>query len=106
MTMTNTIEAKAFDKVNALEYSIDCCGLSFLCIIGRHINGGFVAITNWGVAAELSAHPGDVGYNSDQIYEALSRSNDVAYLPRDNKARNMIAYDLAKAIDKVFSKNM
>ena len=35
-------------KVTAKEENINCHGLSFLCVLGEHINGGYVAILNWG----------------------------------------------------------
>lgn len=85
-------------KLNAREYSIDCHGLNFLCVLGRHINGGFVAIINWGVSAELSAHMSDEGYNATKILNALERSDYVGYLPSDREARSAIAYDLAVMI--------
>lgn len=31
-------------KVTVKEYDINCHGLSFLCVLGRHINGGFTKI--------------------------------------------------------------
>ena len=85
-------------KVSAREYSIDCHGLNFLCIVGKHINGGYVAITNWGVSAELSSHGNDVGYNTSKILAALERSTEVAWLPSDEDARSDIARDLASII--------
>lgn len=80
------------------EENIDCHGLSFLCIYGKHINGGFVAITNWGVSAELSAHRDDLSYNRYKILEALERSSEVAWLPSDEEARSAVARDLAMMI--------
>lgn len=80
------------------EESIDCHGLSFLCIYGKHINGGFVAIINWGVSAELSAHRSDLSYNRSKILEALERSPEVAWLPSDKEERSAVARDLAMMI--------
>lgn len=85
-------------KFTAKEENIDCWGMSFVCIYGTHINGGYVAITNWGVAAELSDHQGDTAYNRGKILEALERSPYVSYLPRDDKARLSLANDLAGII--------
>lgn len=82
----------------AKEESISCHGLDFLCMYGKHINGGFVAIINWGVAAELSAYGNDVRYNTDKILSALERSPDVAWLPSDPDARSAVARDLAMMI--------
>ena len=85
-------------KVTAKEYDISCHGLSFLCVLGRHINGGFVAILNWGVSAELSVHRSDLEYNRQRVLEALERSPDVSWLPSDSEARSAVARDLAMMI--------
>ena len=85
-------------KVTAREYSIDCHGLNFLCILGQHVNGGFVAIVNWGVSAELSAANSDLFYNRRNVLEALERSPDVKWLPSDEEAREAVARDLAVMI--------
>lgn len=90
-------------KLNAKEYSIDCHGLNFLCVLGHHVNGGFVAIINWGVSAELSAHGNDVGYNRDKILSALERSPEVGWLPSDEEARSAVARDLAMMIGEKLS---
>lgn len=82
----------------AKEESIECHGLDFLCLYGKHVNGGFVAIINWGVAAELSAHGNDVRYNTDKILAALERSPDVGWLPSGKDGRKAIAHDLAQMI--------
>lgn len=58
-------------KATAREFSIDACGYNFLCIVGEHINGGFLAILNWGVSAELSDDWNDIDYNSMCIYQVL-----------------------------------
>ncbi|MBR1383846.1 MAG: hypothetical protein IJ555_08570 [Ruminococcus sp.] len=84
----------------AREESIDCHGLNFLCIYGKHINGGFVAIPNWGVAAELSAHQYDTDYNKGKLLSALERSPEEAWLPSDPDARSAIAHDLAQMIEQ------
>ena len=87
----------------AKEESIECHGLDFLCLYGRHINGGFVAIINWGVAAELSAYGNDVGYNRRKILDALERSPDVGWLPSDEAARSAVARDLAQMLGERMS---
>ena len=83
-------------EVTAKEVSIDCHGLNFLCIYGTHINGGYVAILNWGVAAELS--PSEKGYNTEQILAALNRSPEQGWLPSDDDARRAVARDLGMMI--------
>lgn len=85
-------------RFKAKEESIDYHGLDFLCLYGKHINGGFVAIINWGVAAELSAHGNDVRYNTDKILAALERSPDVDWLPDSKDGRKAVAHDLAQMI--------
>lgn len=84
-------------KINAKEYSLNCHGLNFLCVLGQHINGGFCAILNWGVSAELASE-NDVRYNSKKILEALERSTEQAWLPSDEEARSALARDLAMMI--------
>ena len=88
------------DNLIAKEESIDCHGLNFLCIYGKHVNGGFVAITNWGVAAELSTHQYDTNYNTSKILAALERSPEEAWLPSDPDARSAVAHDLAQMVEQ------
>ncbi len=85
-------------KFTAKEDSINCHGLNFLCVYGEHINGGYVAIINWGVAAELSASKYDIDYNRINILAALERSDSSNWLPTSNEARSAIARDLAMMI--------
>ena len=84
--------------MTAKEMNINSHGLNFSCIYGIHINGGFVAILNWGVAAELSDNGCSVAYNTSKILEALERSPDVALLPTAQTARSEIARELAEII--------
>ena len=87
----------------AKEESIECHGLDCLCLYGKHINGGFVAIINWGVAAELSAYNNSLRYNTDKILSALERSPDIAWLPSDPDARRAVARDLAEMLGERMS---
>lgn len=80
------------------EEFIDFHGLRFLCIYGKHVNGGFVAFPEWGVSAELSVHLCDEGYNSCKILAALERSSYSCWLPYGNSARKQFAYDLSLLI--------
>lgn len=64
---------KEYD-IKAMELSIDIGDLNFLCAFGTHINGGWTAIINWGIAAELSSF-GDIDYNTDRLYAALANTN-------------------------------
>lgn len=85
-------------NVNAREENISCHGLSFLCIYGKHANGGYVALMNWGVAVELSIHVNDLEYNQRKILEALERSPYICYLPSGTDDRHALARDIAMMI--------
>lgn len=50
------------------EISVDADGNNFLVIYGKHINGGFCCIPNWGIGCEMG-EPSDTFYN----YESLHR---------------------------------
>lgn len=80
-------------EVTARELTFESHGFSFLCIFGTHVNGGYVAILNWGVSAELSSF--DNGYNFNRILEALRHSPNYAYLPVNEEIQTDIVYDLA-----------
>lgn len=85
-------------KLSAREFSLNCHGLNFLCILGTHINGGFVAIVNWGVSAELSSSRSDLTYILNCVLKALERSPDFNWLPSDVDARRAVARDLTMMI--------
>ena len=89
---------KELQEIQAKEISIDTHGLNFLCIIGTHINGGFVAIPNWSIAAELAR--GEQGYNKAQIETALNNSKYAA-LWTDEQAQAEIAEELAGALTAI-----
>ena len=82
-------------EIQAREISIDTHGLNFLCIIGTHINGGFVAIPNWSIAAELAR--GEQGYNKARIETALNNSKYAA-MWADEQAQAEIAEELAEIL--------
>ncbi len=82
----------------AKEESIDFRGLNFLCVYGNHINGGYVAILNWGVSVELSNRKSDIGYNCRKILEAFGRSFYKSWLPQDEEAQKDFVYEFAKII--------
>lgn len=48
------------------EFSVDYNGLNYLVIYGKHINGGFIAIPNWGISVEASV-PTDIFYNTERL---------------------------------------
>lgn len=82
-------------SVTARELSIDTHGLNFLVICGKHINGGYAAIVNFGVTAEISTDDGQ--YNAIKIYEALEKSND-SWLQKNENSLRAIASELSEVI--------
>lgn len=65
---------KLLNPIIAKECSTSICGFHFLCIFGKHINGGFLAIPNWNICVELSDDINDFAYNAynnNQIYTAI-----------------------------------
>lgn len=48
------------------EFSVNFNGSNFLVIYGRHINGGFCCIPNWGIGCEM-ADPYDTFYNTEKL---------------------------------------
>ena len=58
------------DKIEIqFEKSLDYNGYSYLTIFGTHINGGFIAIPNWGIACEAD-DDGNISYNRERLTEA------------------------------------
>ncbi len=69
------MDSAAVNRVNhgtvtAREVSMDWGGNSYLLVCGRHVNGWFIAIPNWGVCAE-AACPTDTFYNAGALSRAL-----------------------------------
>lgn len=82
-------------KATVMEVSIETNGFSFLCLIGTHVNGGYISILTLGVCAELTHYEDGVGYNADRIFRALKYADD--------SRRGMIAgreREIANAISK------
>lgn len=50
------------------EISIDHNGCNYLVIYGHHINGGFIAVPNWGISSEAGS-PEDIFYNTEKLSE-------------------------------------
>ncbi len=82
-------------RATVKEFSIDCCGLSFLAICGKHINGAYVAFPGYGVSAELSES--DVYYNTTSIMTALQLS-DADVLPESPDGLEKLAKELSVVI--------
>lgn len=82
-------------KAAVMEVSIETNGFSFLCLIGTHVNGGYISILTLGVCAELTHYEDGVGYNADRIFHALKYADD--------NRRGMVAgreREIANAISK------
>ena len=80
-------------KAPAREFSVNTNDYNFLCVVGHHINGSYIAILNWGVSAELSAF-GDVGYNTERIYNAFKTNSSCKVLTEN------IAREIAESINE------
>lgn len=68
-------EVKRIYKATAVEeLSIDWNGHNFLVIIGKHINGWYIAIPNWNICTE-AGNPIDSFYNREKLANALKNVN-------------------------------
>lgn len=73
-------EIRSIYKVsNTNEISVDWHGNNYLIIYGKHINGWFIAIPNWGVATE-AGDPSDVFYNMEKLARVIPGANDAKVL--------------------------
>lgn len=61
---------KTYKPIAVTELCISWNGYRYLVVIGRHVNGWYIAIPNWSICIE-SSHPTDSYYNSDKIGSAL-----------------------------------
>ena len=55
-----------FEATVLFEATIDTCGSCYLVIYGRHVNGYFCAIPNFGISCEM-AEPNDTFYNMERL---------------------------------------
>lgn len=83
---------------NSSEARIDIAGLNFLIVYGNHMNGGWCAILNWKVSAELSNLHNNEGYNQERIFEALKNSPCAWMLPDNDEVIENIAWELSEII--------
>jgi len=67
-----------FNASVIFEASIDANGSNFLTIYGKHANGYFCAVPNWGIACEM-AEPSDTYYNAERL-RSVKLSQKTAYL--------------------------
>lgn len=56
------------------EITVEVNGNSYLVIYGKHVNGGFCCIPNWGVACEMS-DPEDTFYNQEALMRCKISKN-------------------------------
>lgn len=61
---------REFSRQEVREFSIDIGDFGYLCIVGKHVNGMFICIPNWGLGCELSGSPDSVAYNAGKIAQA------------------------------------
>lgn len=52
------------------EHCVEINENSYLIIFGHHINGGFIAIPNWNICCEASAHNDSSYYNRIKLINA------------------------------------
>lgn len=75
---------------NVKEMSVEWNGHSFLVIYGKHINGGFFSVPNWGIGGKLSSNfASDVFSNTEYINRYL----------KNKRAAQQIAMAIAEMED-------
>lgn len=89
-------KVEATYKATVKEVAISANGTSFLTLVGTHINGAYAAFINFGICVELSSY-NECDYNSEQIYNALKRSEDI-WLPKSKERLKALAKELSEAI--------
>ena len=77
---------RLFDASVIFEANVEANGSYFLVIYGKHANGYFIAIPNWGVCCEATK-ASDTFYNAEKL--------------RDVKLSVKTAHLLANAIKKI-----
>ena len=58
--------SKRYKASVQFESSVDCDDNNYLVIYGKHINGGWCCIPNWGIGCEMS-DPDDTFYNYENL---------------------------------------
>ncbi len=98
-----SVKQPSSHRITAQELNIDYGGINYLCAFGTHVNGGWIAILNFGVASELSGSRYDVKHNVRKIREALEKSDD-PWLPDGEKLNEAAAY-IAKIVTERIGAN-
>lgn len=83
------VEAKHKAEV-LFEVSIGVKGRAYLVIYGKHINGYFCCVPNWGWGCEM-AEPEDVWYNADKLEGAGAKPEVAQALAEAIKTLQMAA---------------
>ena len=65
-----------YDSYTLFEFNVSINGYSYLVIYGRHINGGFCCIPNWGYGCEMG-EPMSIDYNAGKL-ESVGLDREVA----------------------------
>lgn len=73
-TKTEAEVKKTYKSDVREELSIDYNGFNYIVIIGKHINGWFIAIPNWNVCTE-AGNPIDSYYNREKLANVLNDVN-------------------------------
>ena len=60
-----------------IEFSVDIGDFNYLVIYGRHINGYFCAVPNWGWGCEMGK-PDSIMYNKDKLVDMAGVPEHVA----------------------------
>lgn len=63
---------RAYNTSNVHEISIDFDGNNYLTIFGKHVNGWFIAIPNWGKSCEAT-NPTNTFYNYEKLHEHFNK---------------------------------
>lgn len=75
--MKQSYEIVSYHKVGkVIEFTMEFASWSFLVVYGKHINGYFCAVPNWGWGCEMSG-PESVMYNMAKLIEAGANESAV-----------------------------
>lgn len=85
-------------KVTAREFVIKTKDMEVTCIIGNHINGGYLAIPSLGLSVELT-DDGNVEDNTDRILGALDDVRPAGYKFKSINHMKNFSQEIAEAIN-------
>jgi|GEM_PF-1226844 hypothetical protein len=64
--------AETYEVSDVHEIVVEYDGYSYIVIFGKHVNGGFYCILNWGVSGELASFQ-DTFWNTESIARNLKK---------------------------------